>query len=61
MMEALNKISNDQFLISNEDIKTLIKLIAPFAPYMAEELWHDLGNKDSVHLELGQRLTKSIW
>lgn len=39
MMELLNKISNDQLLISNEDIKTLVKLIAPFAPYMAEELW----------------------
>ncbi len=49
MMEGLNKISNDKFLISKEDLKTLIKLIAPFAPYISEELWNKLGNKGSVH------------
>lgn len=27
----------------------LIKLLAPFAPYISEELWHQLGNKDSIH------------
>lgn len=26
-----------------------VRLIAPFAPFMAEELWHQLGNKGSVH------------
>jgi leucyl-tRNA synthetase len=48
MMEALNKISNDECLISKEDIKTLIKLIAPLAPYIAEELWN-LFEKTSIH------------
>jgi leucyl-tRNA synthetase len=32
-----------------EGIDTLLKLLAPFAPHMAEELWHLLGNTDSVH------------
>lgn len=32
-----------------EGIKTLILLLAPFAPHIAEELWHLLGNTDSVH------------
>jgi leucyl-tRNA synthetase len=32
-----------------EGIKTLILLLAPFAPHIAEELWHLLGNNDSVH------------
>ena len=54
MMEALNKISNDQFLISKEDLKVLIKLLAPMAPYMAEEMWSRLhqcfGEPGSVHL-----------
>lgn len=31
-------------------IKTLIKLIAPFAPHMAEELWHELGEEQSIHI-----------
>ena len=25
------------------------QLLAPFAPHIAEELWHQLGNKESVH------------
>jgi leucyl-tRNA synthetase len=29
--------------------KTLIQLIAPFAPHIAEELWTILGNKGFVH------------
>ena len=27
----------------------LLKILAPFAPHLAEELWHQLGDKDSVH------------
>ena len=55
MMEGLNKVSDVGYQMSNEEIKTLIKLIAPFAPYMAEELWSfdKLRTKDdpiSVHI-----------
>ena len=39
MMEGLNKISDLRCQMSEGDIKTFIKLIAPFAPYMADELW----------------------
>ena len=34
-----------------EGIETLIKLLAPFAPHIAEELWHHLGYTDSVHIQ----------
>lgn len=34
-----------------EGIKTLILLLAPFAPHIADELWHLLGNSESVHLQ----------
>lgn len=27
-----------------------LKLLAPFAPHMAEELWQQLGNKESIHV-----------
>lgn len=35
--------------IYQEGIETLVKLLAPFAPHIAEELWHLLGHSDSVH------------
>ncbi|MEQ9368359.1 MAG: leucine--tRNA ligase [Coleofasciculus chthonoplastes F3-SA18-01] len=34
-----------------EGINTLILLLAPFAPHIAEELWHGIGHTDSVHLQ----------
>lgn len=35
--------------VYREGIQTLVLLLAPFAPHMAEELWHQLGYTDSVH------------
>jgi len=37
--------------ISKEDYETLLKLLAPFAPHLSEELWEHLGNTTSIHLE----------
>ncbi|MEP0883273.1 leucine--tRNA ligase [Trichocoleus sp. ST-U3] len=34
-----------------EGIETLIHLMAPFAPHIAEELWHTIGHSDSVHTQ----------
>ena len=34
---------------SAEILAPLTKLIAPFAPFLAEELWQQLGHQDSVH------------
>lgn len=35
--------------ISLDDYKTFLKLLAPFAPHMTEELWHMLGETESIH------------
>ncbi len=32
-------------------IESLVQLVAPFAPHIAEELWRDLGHKDSVNVD----------
>ncbi|MFB2770085.1 leucine--tRNA ligase [Pelatocladus sp. BLCC-F211] len=34
-----------------EGIQTLVVLMAPFAPHIADELWHLLGNSNSVHTQ----------
>ncbi len=30
-------------------LETLVKLTAPFAPFISEEIWHRLGHADSIH------------
>lgn len=56
----LMEITNEMIRIENtygniqelkEVFATFILLLAPFAPHLAEEMWHDMGNKTSVHLE----------
>lgn len=52
-VSALMIYSNElqkQESISREDYETLLKLLAPFAPHMTEELWERLGHKNSIHL-----------
>ena len=34
--------------VDTETLKTLVRLIAPFAPHMGEELWQQLGGTDTV-------------
>lgn len=45
IMEAINEIDK----ISKEDLVSLVKLLAPMAPYIAEEAWQKLGKNNSVH------------
>ena len=35
---------------SAEVLDPFVRLLAPFAPFLAEELWENLGHADSVHL-----------
>ena len=42
-----------------EGIETLIGLLAPFAPHIAEELWHQLGHTDSIHVQTWPQLDPS--
>jgi len=35
--------------VLQEALSVLIRLLAPFAPHLSEELWHQLGGAQSVH------------
>ena len=50
LMKLLNAVE-DKWL-TRKQYETFLKLIAPFAPHIAEEIWQEvLGNKQSIHLE----------
>ena len=34
-----------------EGIDTLLRMLAPLAPHIAEELWHIIGHTDSIHVQ----------
>jgi leucyl-tRNA synthetase len=54
LTNELYKLKVDN-LTQNEDwkfaLESLVMMIAPFAPHTAEELWHQLGHQDSVHID----------
>lgn len=58
LMECVNELykmkSQHNFSLARsvwqENLEKFIQLLAPFAPHITEELWEQLGNKDSVHL-----------
>jgi len=50
LMVLLNEMEADAEEISNEVIKIFLRLLAPFTPHIAEELWHSLGEKKSIHV-----------
>ena len=37
--------------ITKADLQAFLKLLAPYAPHMAEELWHELALGESVHTQ----------
>ena len=42
---------SDNWDLKKEALNTFCILLAPFAPHIAEEIWHLLGFKNSVHKE----------
>ncbi|MFA6297176.1 MAG: class I tRNA ligase family protein, partial [Candidatus Paceibacterota bacterium] len=50
MMILVNELEKEE-KISKNDFETLLKILAPFAPHITEELWAQLENKTSIHLE----------
>lgn len=48
MMILLNEWDKQE-VVSEQEYKTLLQLLAPFAPHMTEELWYSLGEQSSIH------------
>jgi len=55
MMEFLNaweeSINVQHCILNGEEAKKFLKILAPFAPFMTEEIWRNVfGEKESIHL-----------
>jgi leucyl-tRNA synthetase len=48
LMEYLNALEARRD-VTHEELQTLLVLLAPFAPYLTEELWERMGNQGSIH------------
>ncbi|MCM8784030.1 MAG: leucine--tRNA ligase [Candidatus Omnitrophica bacterium] len=52
IMELVNEVYSKQFTVSDEELKeaieTVVVLLSPFVPHIAEEMWERLGYKESI-------------
>ncbi|HSE29457.1 MAG TPA: class I tRNA ligase family protein [Candidatus Saccharimonadales bacterium] len=46
--KAENAINTNQF---KQTLQSLLRLLAPFAPHISEELWYQLGAKNTIHID----------
>jgi len=46
---AFMQFLNENKSLSKQDLEVFLVLLAPFAPHITEELWHNFGHKDSIH------------
>jgi len=59
-MEFVNFWSENKNDIGKDTIEKFLILLAPLAPHITEELWHHLGNKDSIHNQSWPKYDKKI-
>lgn len=54
MVNGLYKIKESQEIDMSDEwrfaLESLIQILAPFAPHITEELWHEMGHDDTVHV-----------
>ncbi len=50
MMEATNDLTKTKVEIANNELSMLVRILAPFAPFVTEEMWNMLGGEFSVHV-----------
>ena len=48
MMEYLNVVREGGRRANRDEVEPLVVLVAPFAPHLAEELWEQLGHRESL-------------
>jgi leucyl-tRNA synthetase len=49
LMAWLNALERGKEGVTRTELRTFLLLLAPFAPFITEELWHRLGGRGSIH------------
>ena len=49
MMEALNDLEDLKQPVHPNELRDMVKIVAPYAPFLTDELWTKLGLEGSVH------------
>jgi leucyl-tRNA synthetase len=57
---AFMEFMNNSKQMSRENFETFLVLLAPFAPHITEEIWHNLGHKDSIHLQAWPKFDEAL-
>jgi len=52
LMEYLNVLNGRETVVTLQDFETLLRLLNPFTPHIAEELWCLIGNHSSLQKEM---------
>lgn len=61
-LNDLYKLKNENFVRSESwknAIEAVVSCVAPFAPHVADELWHQLGHSTSIHKDSWPKLDTS--
>ncbi len=55
MVNGLYKIKEQTAITQSSSwqfaLESLLQILAPFAPHITEELWHQLGHEDTIHVD----------
>jgi leucyl-tRNA synthetase len=59
LMTIFNEIEKDD-VISKKDFEKILIILSPFAPHITEEVWQQLKNRSSIHLQKWVKVKKKI-
>ena len=60
IMEYVNDLTSSREEISKNHLEKLALALAPYAPYLSEELWEALGHTDSIHIQPWPEFDKEL-
>ena len=61
LMDQLNYISRlTPVELGRFTIETYVLMLAPLTPHLGEELWRELGHRDSIHRELWPKFDPAL-